>query len=735
MLAISTSPQRPVHGRAAFHWWRAATLLLLLLAFNSRAALQFDVFMGLDNFVPEASWFPVTCEINNDGPAFQAVIEVTGGSMNQGGYARLVPVELPTGTRKIITIPVFCANSYNGEWNVRLLDSAGRVHAEQPGFRPRAIARRGSVLLGALSRNGSWVPNFQKVLDTHREYQPAAARLTTATFPDNSIVLEGMDTLYLNSENAAALRVAQFTAIESWIKSGGHLIVAVEQISDVNSLPWLRALVPVDLNGVQQIQPGTALEDWLRSRTASTASKEGMLRAYNNGNNNKKKTTGTATMESPFADTVNDPKFDSAEMSVVKGSLRGGETILMANDTPLIVGRTLGNGHVTVLLFSPEREPARSWKNQPTFWSRLTGVPARWYISTESYYNSGMSADGIFGAMIDSRQVRKLPIHWLLLLLLGYLAVIGPVDQIWLKKIGKPMLTWITFPCYVALFSGLIYLVGYKLRAGESEWNELHVVDVFQSGQRTDLRGHTFGSIYSPVNQNYQFESAARSSAFRSEFSGNWNTEGGDNRGRVVQSENSFKADVHVPVWTCQLYVNDWLQAGDAPFFASIEKKGDGWAVKVQNNLDKPMTNVRLVIHGRMFELGEVAARSTRDFTQAGVKSTTALAEFVNRHGSEFQTAVQQRRAAFGAMEGGRITDLPNASTAVSFLASLTSGNNYYSFVTTPGFDLSGAAEGDNAVLTAWSAGHSATKPLNKFSTHRQTVNTLWRMTLPFNSP
>ena len=89
-----------------------------------------------------------------------------------------------------------------------------------------------------------------------------------------------------------------------------------------------------------------------------------------------------------------------------------------------------------------------------------------------------LSSDGIFGAMIDSKQVRKLPLGWLLALLGAYLAVIGPLDQYWLKKINRQMLTWVTFPCYVVIFSGLIYYIGFHLRAGELEWNELNLVDV-----------------------------------------------------------------------------------------------------------------------------------------------------------------------------------------------------------------------------------------------------------------
>ena len=64
----------------------------------------------------------------------------------------------------------------------------------------------------------------------------------------------------------------------------------------------------------------------------------------------------------------------------------------------------------------------------------------------------GLSIDGVFGALIDSRQVRKLPVQWLLLLLVVYHRH-QAVDQYWLKRIGRQMLTWITFPAYVVLFS------------------------------------------------------------------------------------------------------------------------------------------------------------------------------------------------------------------------------------------------------------------------------------------
>src|SRR5438309_10708167 len=84
----------------------ALCLLVASVCSAAHAALQFDVFIGYDLVVPEATWFPVVCEIKNDGPSFNGVIELNGAGLVQGQSHR-VAVELPTGTLKRLTIPVF----------------------------------------------------------------------------------------------------------------------------------------------------------------------------------------------------------------------------------------------------------------------------------------------------------------------------------------------------------------------------------------------------------------------------------------------------------------------------------------------------------------------------------------------------------------------------------------------------------------------------------------------------
>ena len=103
-----SGPGAVLHGGYARGAQRICCLgfLAVMVLGSARAAIQFDVFLGYDGLVPEASWFPVVCEIKNDGPSFTGVVELNSGSYNQGQTRRVV-VELPTGTLKRFTLPAF----------------------------------------------------------------------------------------------------------------------------------------------------------------------------------------------------------------------------------------------------------------------------------------------------------------------------------------------------------------------------------------------------------------------------------------------------------------------------------------------------------------------------------------------------------------------------------------------------------------------------------------------------
>ena len=692
----------------------ASLLVLFASSVCSLAELQFDVFLGYDGTVREASWFPVACEIFNDGPGFNGVFEVTP-SRSGGSQIRRFPIELPTNTRKRFVLPVFASAGRFSTWDVRLRDARGKIRSEQLGIQPRSL-QWSSKLFGSVSRVFAGAPVLPKVARKRRELQPEVARIPDTLLPDNPIALEGMDALYLSSEKAWELSDAQVEALLTWLHQGGHLILGIEQPSDVNALPWLRQLVPVRPTGVANQKMSGELQQWVR----------GGASAVFRSNEDR------SAEADPYEKLPSDPTFDRATLPVVLGDARRGEVLAATDGVPLMVMAERGRGAVTQLMFSPEREPFKSWENRPWFWARTLGLDGRFFEddSFRSYGSWGI--DGVFGAMIDSRQVRKLPVTWLLLLLVVYLAVIGPLDQYWLRRINRQMLTWLTFPVYVALFSVLIYFIGYRLRAGETEWNEMHIVDLLPRGVGAVWRGRTFASLYSPVNKRYEFSSRQPQASLRTEFSGVMVGTQDQGRSTVEQRAGGFTAEVSVPVWTSQLLVSSWVESGLIPLAAEVQAIDRGWKVKVENKQEQAVGPVRIFIGDRMAELGSLAAHETKEISVLRNRAESGP-NFVANHSKNFDRAAQSRRQNFGNTQAGRIDDKPNASMAVSLLSLSAYGSprNENRMVTPPGWDLGPELRRGDAVILAWQGDHAPVESICQFKPTYEHSDTLWRLAVP----
>jgi hypothetical protein len=707
----------------------AIVAVLLAAVLSASAQLNFDVFVGhglglSDSTVAEGSWFPVTCEIQNDGPAFNAIVEISGGQFG-GGQVRRVAVELPTNTKKRFTVPIYCSSRYRMTVDAKLLNERGKLITEKNGIDARTVVDWQSPLIASLSRThggAAALPEGGK----NSPLRPATTHLSPDLFPDNPLTLESVSMLYLHSARAVELKDAQAKALLAWLHGGGHLVVAVEQPGDVNAVKWLVEQLPCTLSGLTTYGEHAGLQDWLK--TVKQSERTLMSRPRPEG-----------PAQNPFLQLVEDGTFEAAPLPAVSATLKNDATVLIGTaSAPLAVTAVRGRGKITVLLFSPELEPFRSWRNKNWFWAKLGAVAPEWLASVQIGSNSSQPLDGVFGAMVDSKQIRKLPVGWLLLLLLAYLVVIGPLDRYWLKKINRQMLTWITFPSYVVFFSLLIYFIGYKLRSGEIEWNELHVVDVTPHGERADFRGRIYCSAYSPANARYPVVSEETYSTLRGEMSANNGQEA--SKATVNQRGNGFDADLTVPVWTSQLFVNDWWRQGTSPLNVSVNRSFGQVTVKIENPGGKRIPQAKLVVDGQIYDLGDITKGKPSTTLSAG---GSPVANMVQVQANMFENVASQRRSQFGGAEGGHLDDIFGNTTAISFLGlAVTSGgqnqnyninNGYYNsrFITSAGMDLTPLMLRGDAVLLAWMPDETIVPTLNKFTPRYSKKNTVLRVVVP----
>jgi hypothetical protein len=628
-------------------------------------------------------------------------------------------LELPTGTVKRFVIPFHNSAIYVRPFNARLLDGKGKTVARAINLQARSIENWIIPMSAAI---GTWIPELPapKSRNYERERKPVVARILPDLFPDNPITLAGLSTIYLDTERALELKKNQIDALLSWLNSGGNLVVSIKQISQLNGAEWLRKILPCQVTRMTLVKPRQLLHQWVTNQFDIHGGQINLKYAPNNRSNQRNRAQNgsnatTSDFNNPFNRLKIDSDFEEQEMEIAQGELRDGKILAGTAEQPLLVTAHRGRGQVTQLNFSPERKPFINWTNRFHFWAKVTDMPPELLVNENFYSRAYQSIDGMFGSIVDSRQIQRLPVGWLLLLLVTYLLVIGPLDRYWLKKINRQMLTWLTFPLYVIFFSLLIYFIGYKLRAGESEWNELQLVDILPQGTRSMLHGRTYGSLYSPVNARYEMGGTQRFAAFRQEFGGSES-----DRNIIEQVGDGYAASVRVPVWTSQLFVSNWWQEDDTPMMAVVKRSGTELTVMVENRLGTTIDQSRLVLDGRIHALGSLAAGETRWFTLN--EESESLSGFVTKNSQNFQQVLNQRRNILSSQQ--RLINVTNAVMASCFpLAAIQN-----TLLTPPGMDLSAATDRGQAVLLAWSSNFAPGEGMNRFEPRRNRRETLWRL-------
>ena len=664
------------------------------------AEVRFDVFMGFSGKARNGEWFPVTVEIENDGPTFSGEIEIKPSSFNEQSIR--YKIELPNNTRKRLSIPVF--NNSNYRWNAKLLND-GKVVSKNDNLRIDSIPWF-SKLFAAVSdqqSSGPVLPETRfKNNNANRRFSPVVVNIQADIFPDNPVTLHGLSSLYLNSKRAINFRAEQASAVSIWVRSGGHLILGVDQPSDITGTPWLRELLNTQFGLIQNLEVGPLIRDWLSNA------------GYPVG--------------------AIDEEFNTKFLNATPVRLKDGKTLMSFDGETLIANANRGLGQVTILGFNPEREPIRSWENRAWLWARLADIDSEWFVSEKPPRDYGrMNVDGLYGMMIDSRQVSKLPVIWLILLLITYLVIIGPVDRIWLKRINKQMLTWLTFPIYVIFFSFLIYYIGYRLRAGQLEINELHIVDVLP-GDQVALRGRSYASIYSPSNKDYLMGGSLALGAFRNESS-SFSNGAGNQPLLIGLSPGKLEAKARVPIWTSRLFSSEWVSGSEVNIQASVTKQNnDTYQLEILNGLRKPIVGAAFVALQRIVYDESINITPGERGLLELKRSDSKVRDVISGFSSNIRNSIQSRNRAFGIAELSRMDlGLMNIVTG-SFPGMLElEGIKQFKkdvnqFDSSGGMDISEYLERDGSVLFVFVEDQSPISSTGLFESKLRKSHSLYRI-------
>ncbi len=434
------------------------TLCILLpvgsLAAQTNPALTLDMQVGYDGMgqYHVGHWFPVRMVIANDGGDLRGSLEWTFTGDREPSFRYLI--DLPRGARKEVLLPVV-TNGYQRTAEVNLVVDGNSRLSQSVRLTP---VDTGAVLVGVLSSDLTLLNSLSSV-ELVPGYPTYLSHMPDALVPEDAMLFDGLDVIVLHD---TLLHERQETALERWVELGGILLVGggpdATQIGAT-----LDALLPVTLGA--DLRSGVGVESL--ERLAGVRGLSSVL-----------------------------PGVTANQVEVRPGALSLDAEHLMTK-----VDR--GRGQVIFCAF--DLSVLRVWSDEAQLWERILTPNTRMQVGF-SFRSRG---DNLLRQSLQLEAL-NLPSPLLILMLIGgYILIIGPINFLVLRRMRRIDLAWITTPALVAIFLVGTYAVSFVLRGTQPQVVQLAIVQSQEGeagGQAT-----AFVGLFSPQRRSYDLTFAPQS--------------------------------------------------------------------------------------------------------------------------------------------------------------------------------------------------------------------------------
>ncbi len=520
-----------------------------------------DVDVGFDGYAETGEWLPVFVTAANSGPdvSGEIVVESSGLAGGVSRYAR--PIDLPRGSRKLVTLYLPEIPSLTAEVEVRL-ERRGRTLAVQ-----KAVVqpiRPTTLLIGVWSDTPGALLSLRDVIPPGGE--AFIARLDAAEIPDTAPGLHALDVLFVYDADTGSLSFEQRTALHDWVVGGGQLVL----IGGANAARVL--------GGLADLSP-------LAARDAAPVSLEPLA----------------AFIGQPFAQGV------PTQALAASGTLAADARVLIAGEGgPLVAAREIGQGRVLFFAADPALEPLASWDKLGALWQAIlesAGARPGWS------YGFGENSDAARQAIGQIPGV-SLPSVLALCGFLGlYIVVIGPVNYLVLRRLKRREWAWFTIPALVLIFAAAAYVTGFSLRGSRVIVHRLAVVQAW-SGDDT-ARVDALVGLWSPRRSGYdvQLEPGYLARQVPRALGGGLSAVSSFN---VQQGGAVTLRDLRVDVGSIQPFIIEGYTRSAPRIEGDLRLEPTGTGVQaigdIINYSDIPLTNVTLLVAGSAISLGDLPA-------------------------------------------------------------------------------------------------------------------------------
>jgi hypothetical protein len=502
------------------------------------------------------SWMAIRVELANDGPAFTGELRMVGGTQGRTRFA--VPVDLPTTSRKAYTLHAQ-APAFGSSLKVALVADEKVVGERTVAF---ALHDPSQLVVGVVAeRPGPLVAALGRLRDPSGPV-PAVVQLAVADLPDRPEPWASLDRLVWQDTDAGQLSPEQLAALRTWLAGGGRLAI----VGGTGGLGLLAGfpdeLLPYRPTATIDVEP-----EAIRGLLGGSL-----------------------------------PRGATTLPALAGSAAPGARALATQGDRVITADRPAGSGAVTLAGF----DPATPWLAESTavdvLWASL--VPPRGSARAPLVVGD----DSIVVSLLGTLPALALPsIEILLVLLLVYIVLIGPVNYLVLRRLDRREWAWVTMPLLVVGFAGAAFAIGASLRGTEVIVNQVALV---RAAPGTDAaQAQVYLGVFSPTRGSYEVSipgGALLSAPYSGEGFGQAGTQGLD----VVQGDPARVRALEVGFGTLRAVRAEAPVA--APRIEASLRLEDGRVVgTIRNASDRVLETPAVVLGTGVLVLGDLAPGAT----------------------------------------------------------------------------------------------------------------------------
>jgi hypothetical protein len=393
------------------------------------------------------AWLAIDVRLQNEGAPIVGELRLEGGA--QGGTRFSVPVDLPSPSDKRYTL--YAQPPALGQTiDVGLVVGNETVATEKVMF---TVHDPRQLTVGVVAAEPAGIVSGIQLPAVQNSANPVIIPLDVADLPERIEAWAGLDRLIWQDVDSNTLTADQVAAMRGWLALGGRLIVVGGTTG------------PGVLSGF----PDTILP--------------------------YRPTTTLDVAPDSLTTLLSQVPAEAEDIPAMGGELIRGRALATSGDRVVAADAPYGSGSVTVIGVDPTVGWVADSKVTPTLWRNL--IPARGSTSIAAADDSQ-----IVGAVSDLPALQLPPIGGLVLLLFGYIALIGPINYLVLRRLDKREWAWVTMPALIAIFAVGAYAYGSALRGSDVIVNEIAIVR--GAPDATEGAAQVYLGVFSPSRGTYQ---------------------------------------------------------------------------------------------------------------------------------------------------------------------------------------------------------------------------------------